>query len=548
MSFNDHLSTFKARLANLNVRARSYSKIIPWIFRDFLKGGWHRCLLLLAMAGVAVGFRVSVVALILASIKKFASSGTGSASTGLIEVPYLGAVDYTLFGALIFLCLSINALVNFLYERAVFVTAGSYQPIVLKRSLALYAELPDLRRSLDLPSTILRNMLGAIGRHGRMITIFLRIILFSSLEFISAVACYIVLVFINPFITLVFTGIIIIFLPVFYYLSLYAIRQRQSMPQAFGEMTSALRVLEGSLQAHTPLAADERTRKIDELIDGPVAQRAFDAFQQQRFVIFKTQLVSGFLTAIILSLSVTLFFASFRHSEAFGDDFALFFSLLFVMGMSLARSLRALVSGNRFYDSLQFFYALLGPGGEKARIAQADKGSGLAYQRADGEILALDPKCTVYLFIANVQSRFSFQPVVNRILPLHEQSPDEQGSLVFLESAADIENFDPAAGHELVFVRDAVVGSGRTGKGRDRLDRIYGSGPRFIVIDRPLDSAPKTTGQWLYVWGTAERVVGDLSKADNLQLPNAERLHKRLAVERGKPRGQDMLDVEELEM
>jgi len=503
--------------------------------------------MLLAMAGVSVGFRVSIVALLLASIRKFASSGAGSAADGLIDVPYLGAIDYTLFGALIFVCLAMNSLVGFMYERAVFLTAGSYQPIVLRRSLNLYASLPNLHHRLDLPPANLKNFVGALGRHGRMITVFLRIILFSSLEFISALACYIALLFINPIITSTFTVIIILFLPIFYYLSLYAIRKRQNMPIAFGAFSARLRELGRQLQSPKPVAADQCQRQIDDLVDGPIGQTAFDAFLQQRFVIFKSQLVSGVLTAIILALSVTLFFASFRQSDAFGGDFALFFALLFVMGMSLARSLKALVSGNRFFDSLKFFYVLLGPGSHKD-IFVTKKRISLAYQRVNGEVLPLDQKCAVYLYIEKANCRFSFQSVVNRILAAHDRSGQERGVLVLLESVADANDFDPAAGNELVFVSDAIVGSRRSKRSVDQLEKIFGNGPRFIVVENPLDDVPKTKGQWLYVWGTPERIVGDLSNSDNLQLPKAERLRKRLAAERRKSRGQDIHDIEELEM
>lgn len=547
MSFNDHLSTFKARLSNLNKRTRSFSRIFPWIFRDFFVDGWRRCIILLAMAGISVGFRVSVVALLLSSIRKFASTSTGSASDGLIDVPYLGAIDYTLFGVLMFACLATNSFVSFIYERAVFLTAGSYQPIVLKRSLRLYAELPNLYRLLDLPPSILKNFIGALGRHGRMITIFLRIILFSSLEFISALACYIALIFISTTITIVFTIIILLFLPIFYYLSLYAVRKRQHMPVAFGAFTTKLRELGRQLQSpHLP-ADDQFQKEIEELVDGPVGQNAFDAFFQQRFVVFKSQFVSGVLTAIILALSVTLFFASFRESEAFGGDFALFFALLFVMGMSLARSLRALVSGNRFFDSLKFFYALLGPGSYKGITQTKSANASLAYRRMDGDVFPLDGKCVVYLYIDNPESRFSFQPVVNQICPVRERLCEKSGSLVLLRSPAEVEAFDPADGNDLVFVSDALLGSQRSKSSHDLLKMIFGDGPRFIILEEPLEDVPAKSEQWLYVWGTQERVFGDLAHSDNLQLPKPERLSKRLAAEHRKSRGQDMLDIEELE-
>jgi len=549
MSLNGEFDKFKARLSNLNLRARSYSRVFPWIFGDFLSIAWRDALGLLAIAGVSAGFRVAVVATLLGSIKEFAKPGSSTRSDGLIDVPYLGSIDYGLFGALILIFLALNAGISFLYERAVMRTAASYEPVVLKRSLEVYARLPNLHERLELPPSDQRNLLAAISRHARLITVFLRIILFSALGILSAIGCYIFLLVLNPVITMIFTFVIIIFLPVFYYLSLNGMRTRALVPIVVGEFMARLRALEHGLQSPVPPAREDSHRWIGNLVDGPIAHHAFEAFLQQRFIIFKAHLASGILTAIILAISITIFFASIRQDDALGGDFALFFALLFVMGMSLASSLNALVSGNRFFGTLKLFYGLLGPGSPKKRFSSADKGSSLAYESVDGKIVPLQSKCTVYLYIAGAKKRFDFQPVVNRLLPTFEPLAADDGSLILLDSIEDIDAYDRTGDQNLVFVEDKtgkMFGDAR--RRATMLERVYGTSPRFIVLKSPLDAKPKTKGQWLYVWGTPQRVMGDLAGGDKTLLPNAERLQKRLSEAGRKLRRGASIDVDEMNM
>lgn len=549
MNLKGEIEIFKARLANMHKRTLNFSKIFPWVFREFLGFAWQKVLGLLAIAGVSAGFRVAVIATLLGTVRKLAKQGSGATADGLIDIPYIGSVDYVLFGALVLVFFVLNAGVSFMYERAVFRTASSYQPQILRRALRVYAKLPNIHYRLDLPPRDRLNIVASIGRHSRLVTIFLRIILFSAIGLLSAIGCYILLLFINTYITLIFTFIILIFFPVFYYLSLKGLRARERMPIAVGNLYMELRPLDRKLQSPMPKTSDVSDELIDGLVDGPVAFDAFDAFLQQRFVIFKAQFASGILAATILAISITIFFASFRDSDAFGDDFALFFALLYVMGTSLSSSLRALVSGNRFFGTLKFLYVLLGPESNKEPFKSGQKGSTLAFERSNGDMLAFSPGADVYLYIAGAKRRFDFQPVVNRLLPAYGRSSSGDGSLVYLKSKEVAESYERNGTQDLVFIHEQAL-AGASGSAQKRtafLNRLFGTQPRFIVLKQPLESPPRSKGQWVYIWGSTDRLVGDIANGESTEFPSAKVLRSRLESSKRGARSGGSIDEDEFE-
>lgn len=528
MNLKAELGKLRARLTTLKARSRSFLRVYSWIARDFVSFAGLRMLVLLAMSGISVGIRVGVVAGVLAAIKNFAGSSEGAAGEGRVNLPYLSEIDYTLFGALIFVVLVVNALVSFLYERFVFGTANKYQPVIIGRSFETYARCPNIYHKLDLAPADQRSFVSAVLRHGRLTVVFLRIMLFATFGFITSIFCYLMLIIIKPFVTIVFTIIIGSFLPLFYYLSLNGIRMRELTPIAFGNLGQRARALDEDLQSRTPPPEKDQQAWISALVSSAEAKEAFEAFMQQRFVVFKAQFVSGLLMATILAISVTIFLSSLGQDGGFGNDFVLFFALLFVMGTSLSSSLRAVVAGNRFFRSLKFFHAVLGPGGRKPIYEGGQSDARLGYERVSGDVMPLTEGHVVYLYVPGAGRRFHFQPFVDRLLPVHEPLAASDGTMVLSKLEHGSGAVEGNGAYELTFSGSAN-GEVANDAGSAASTSTARTAPSFVVLKEPLGRKPDTKGRWVYIWGTRERVVGDLTGGDKAQLPSGRSLSKRLS-------------------
>ena len=103
------------------------------------------------------------------------------------------------------------------------------------------------------------------------------------------------------------------------------------------------------LQTDRPLARQQRNNTVDRIVDGDVAERALHIFQEQRLIVFRSDFVAGVLTASIIALSIFMYILNSQEVSDVGDQFTLYFSVLLVMGYSLARSLKSIVSANRFF-------------------------------------------------------------------------------------------------------------------------------------------------------------------------------------------------------
>ncbi len=528
---NYNMSTRKARskkaIDAAHGRVKSFVEIALWATRDFLQNVWHRIIVVMALSGLFLVLRVYVVAALLRAMRQ--AGNADGPWTGMISVPVLGGIPFWAFALMVWVLLSITALTGFLYQRAVLRVATGYMTNVLTRLSNEYALLPNLYYRLVPDRRDRKAYLFAASRHARFMGIFFRITLFSSFEMISALICYVALLWLAPATTLSFTALIAVFMPVFYLLSLKGLRVRQSIPGLFNALSRELQALSGKVQSDVPLRPDLQAKHVRKTVDGQTATDAFEAFQEQRLVVFRADFVAGVLTASILALSIVAFVMGSDDPAKVADSFTVYFALLFVMGHSLARSLKSLVSANRFFQSLMFTYSALGPTREKPLPATTVEDGCLDYERCGGGSVTIRRDEAVYVHFPSAKNRFDWLMFVNRLMPHTPPSSEKDGVVVMLNSTDDVEATDRIPDNAVVFVAATLL-DGLDEKARQTfLNEHCGTHPQFIVLDDPLPEPPQSERNWLYVWGDAERVFGDVLASETDKFPSPEKVRKMLA-------------------
>ena len=515
------------KLDRVQGRVRSFFEIYTWTINDFLSHVWKHMIVLLVLAGAFLALRVYVVSAVIQAIRRIGNDA--GPWSGSISVPIVGDIPFSVFAIIVWLLLSLTAAVGYLFQKTVFSITGQYMRVLIRRLANAYGQLPNLYKRLALKPAERRLYLVNCARHARLMTIFFRITLFSSFEMASALVCYCILVWLNPTVTLIFSALIVVALPIFYRLSLYGLTQKQAMPVVFSALNDELRTLDGELQTDRPLARQERNNTVDKIVDGEVAERALRIFQEQRLIVFRSDFVAGVLTASIIALSIFMYILNSQEVSNVGYQFTLFFSVLLVMGYSLARSLKSIVSANRFFESLMFGFRALGPGGTKSPSSDADPGIAMTYQRRKGGDVKVHDGATIYLYFPAAKRRFDWVTLINRLTPVRQQTSHDDGTLVLVGADETKEGTPAISQGALPFLSDGALKSLDEESRTALLEKLFGRNPRVIVLDDPLARPPEHEEDWLYVWGEPDKVVGDTLPGDpKKSFPDADRLRRTL--------------------
>ena len=534
------------KLDRVQGRVRSFFEIYTWTIKDFLSHVWQHMILLLMLAGAFLALRVYVVSAVIQAIRRIGNDA--GPWSGSISVPIVGDIPFSVFAIIVWLLLSLTAAVGYLFQKTVFFITGRYMRVLIRRLANAYGQLPNLYRRLTLKPPERRRYLPDGMRHARMMTIFFRITLFSSFEMASALVCYCILVWLNPTVTSIFSALIVFALPIFYRLSLYGFMKKQAMPVVFSALNDELRTLDGDLQADRPLARQERNNTVDKIVDGEVAERALHTFQEQRLIVFRSDFVAGILTASIIALSIFMYILNSQEVSNVGDQFTLFFSVLLVMGYSLARSLKSIVSANRFFESLMFGFRALGPGGTKSPSGDANPGVAMTYQRRKNGEVDVPERSNIYLYFPAAKRRFDWVTLINRLTPVRQQTSQEDGTLVLVGADETNEGTPDLPQGALPFLSDGVLKSLDEASRTVFLEKLFGRSPRVIVLGDPLAQPPEHEEDWLYIWGEPDKVAGDTLPGDpKKSFPDADRLRQTLGkAAAAKPVAEDYELDEEL--
>ena len=360
----------------------------------------------------------------------------------------------------------------------------------------------------------------------------------------SAIICYCILVWLNPTVTLVFSALIVVALPIFYRLSLDGFKKKQAMPVVFSALNDGLRVLDGQLQTNTPAARQARLGTVD----GDVSERALHFFQEQRLVVFRSDFVAGILTASIIALSILMFILNSQKVADVGDQFTLYFSVLLVMGYSLARNLKSVISANRLFESLMSGFRALGPAGDKSPPEDVGPGIEMTYQRRRNSEVGVSKSTSIYLYFPAAKRQFDWVTLVNRLAPVRHQTSPEDGTLVLVGADNAKEGSPDLPQGALPFLSEGTLKSIDENARVAFLDRLIGRNPRIIALDDPLAEPPSAEENWLYDWGEPDKVKGDRLAGDPKKgFPDADHLRQTLGkAAAAKPVAEDYELDEEL--
>lgn len=535
--------TMKHHIDVVQNRVQSFVKIYAWIIRDFLEHAWKQTLIVFVFAAAFLFLRVFVVAAIIRVARKIGS--LAGPWTGTVPIPVIGEVPFWVLAILVWLLLSGAALVGFLYQKAVFAVANVYMKEVFQRSVKLFSNMPNFYSTLEMTVQDRKSYLNFSFRHARMLMVFLRIILFSVFEMISAIACYVMLIWLNPMITLMFTVLIVIFLPFFYILSLRGLRNRQRSRFVFLDFSKRIQELEKELQTSAPLSKDRQSSSIKKMLRGKNTEDAFLLQQELRLVVFRSNFVSSVLAASILSLSIFLYLSHYHSIDGGAEQFTLFFATLFVMGRSLATSLKSIVSGNRLFESLIFLYRSVGPGRFKELPSQPEQDAAFVYKRRNGRMLPVLVDSDVYLYFPKNTRRFDWLPVSNCFTPCTPSSGPRDGELVVLNSKSLEDENRSISGGAYVFVPEGLL-DGLESETRREIEEKHLTGkPRFVVLDEPLAAPPEGQSHWLYLWGGDDKVLGDCTVKEIKRFPSAAKVQKAVSkATAANKRASDDFDLE----
>ena len=321
------------------------------------------------------------------------------------------------FFTLIWICISITALTGYLYYRSIFQVTRIHMEDVFGRIINKFGLEPELGKVLQLTYSEQNDYLKLALKSVRMVNILLRIILFSTFEIIVTAVCFIIILYINWKTTVLLTVCILLFIPLFYILSMSGLRERRALSPALVKLNTEIRTF-GKVVTTTPKMIPETKKKF---LSGETLKTAFDLFQTQRLIVFKSELAGGIMFATILIISLVWFQYLSRTSEL--DFLTTYLGILMVMTYSLARTTRSITSSNRFIDSAGIVKRFLSDSKKSrfnARIKRSalENPSSLIYQtKVNQDAIALGPS-DILLYVHNRPvDPFYSHPLAASILP-----------------------------------------------------------------------------------------------------------------------------------
>ena len=378
---------FKSRLS-------SFSELYVWLARDVSKHALRPLIVLIGLAGIFVILRAGVAALM---FRVFLSVDYAFLSGQRLLPVALGIeVNIWQFCLLVWVAISVAATFGYIYYKRIFWLTGHYVTPLFARLIQTAVDPVPPGRPFASDTGDRQRLQRAIVRHSKMVMVLVRILLFSVFEMLSVIVCLTALFYLHWETTLFLLGCIVVFVPVFYVISMEGMRRRRALAQSNRDIMAGLQVLNSPDLTHLG-PRDDIGRS---LAHEPKIKAAFELFQMQRLVIFKSEWINGLMIAAVAALCTLWIY--YIHTE-WGDRISpSYIGIFLVMIYSLARSLRSLTSSNRFLDSVVFAKMCLGkpPAGPQDGITYQRRGKrGEIVELAAGDIVVVESRSATRSFL-----------------------------------------------------------------------------------------------------------------------------------------------------
>lgn len=339
-------------VSSIKSRARGFVQAYKWLLSDFVSRAGRVLTQVTLLACVFIAFRIFVFSVVVQLIKSIDYAFLAGQRDLEVYPGYpLGLVEAA---ALAWCLVMVTATAGYLFYRSVFTSTHEHMHGLFERLLEALGSRPVLGRPLPALHEGNTKVLTQVTTHVRLVNILSRILLFSIFESLSFVICLALLFWLHAPTTLVLLVAGLVFMPLYYLLSLEGIRNRRKLKPANRELADALREFEGAVT--TPGA--QTSQVVRSFAKDTRIGTAFKLFQVQRMIVFKSEYAGWFLLASIAVICVFWIHYLSLQTVRISDWY---FGVFLVMMYSLVRSLRSIVSSNRFLDSAIFCNRVLEP-------------------------------------------------------------------------------------------------------------------------------------------------------------------------------------------
>ncbi|MDC1231316.1 hypothetical protein N8Z54_04165 [Octadecabacter sp.] len=422
------------------MRARGFFQAYKWLLSDFVKRAGLVLSQVTLLASAFILFRIFVFSAVVQLIKSIDYAFLSGQRELEVYPGYpLGLVEATV---LAWCLVMLTATAGYLFYRSVFTSTHEHMQGLFERLLHALSTRPLLGNPFPVPQDANAKLLTQVTTHVRLVNILSRILLFSIFESLSFLACLGLLLWLHTPTTLVLLGAGFLFMPLYYYLSLEGIRNRRSLKPANRDLAEALRDFEAAVTVPGAQTSDV----VKAFSQDPRIGTAFRLFQVQRMIVFKSEYAGWFLLASVAAICIFWIYYLSLQTVRLSDWY---FGVFLVMMYSLVRSLRSIVSSNRFLDSAIFCHRIL----EHPKSAEPSKPLGeevlLRFMETAKVVIDIAPGKLVVIEAPEVRNMFALGTAGAQLQARGERGL-RMGLLPFDASSEDIEIIRKA-GHLPVF-------------------------------------------------------------------------------------------------
>jgi len=430
---------------NIKARARGFFQAYQWLLSDFVSRAGRVLAQVTLLATIFILCRIFVFSAVIQLIKSIDYSFLSGQRELEIYPGYpLGLIPTTV---LAWFLVMLTATAGYLFYRSVFTSTHTHMRSLFERLLLGLSNRPVLGRSFLVLKDGQAKLLSQVTTHVRLVNVLSRILLFSIFESLSFLICLVLLFWLHVPTTLVLLGGGLLFMPLYYYLSLEGIRNRRNLKPANRKLTEALRDFEADVIMPGAYAPDVVKTFVQDARIG----NAFRLFQVQRMIVFKSEYAGWFMLASVAVICIFWIHYLSLQTVRISDWY---FGVFLVMMYSLVRSLRSVVSSNRFLDSAIFCHRILEQSKEPGPLEPLKEGTSLQFMRNPDAPLDIAPGKLVLIEAAEGRNMF-----VLGAAAAHLRSPDEKfiglDLLPFTASQDEI-NIRRKAGYLLVFEATSI--------------------------------------------------------------------------------------------
>ena len=414
---------------NIKSRARSFLEAYQWLLSDFASRAGRVLAQVTLLATFFISCRIFVFSAVIQLIKSIDYAFLSGQRELEIYPGYpLGLIPTTV---LAWCLVMLTATAGYLFYRSVFTSTHAHMRSLFERLLLELSKRPILGHPLPTLKDGQAKLLSQVTTHVRLVNVLSRILLFSIFESLSFLVCLAILLWLHVPTTLVLLGGGLLFMPLYYYLSLEGIRNRRNLKPANRKLAEALRDFETDVMAPGTHAPDVVKRFVQDDRIG----NAFRLFQVQRMIVFKSEYAGWFMLASVAVICVFWIHYLSLQSVRISDWY---FGVFLVMMYSLVRSLRSVVSSNRFLDSALFCHRILEQSKDQDSLKPLEEKASLQFKSNPDAVIDIAPGKLVVIEAIEARNMFVMSVASAH---LHSLSDREIGVdlLPFTASQSEIE-------------------------------------------------------------------------------------------------------------